>query len=298
VLDIGTGPFALFALVAARAGAKKIYAVEANPEAAARAKDFVAKQEDIPAGVVEVMEGFTTAIDLPEKVDLVCAEIIGAVASEENLVATIKDAQARHMKDPYNPANYIPVSVQTFGAPVSYALHPILAPPRYERLKGQPLRVNCRDKTVQLLSNPQMIEDIRFYEKGLPADRWQSKEPFSFLMDPARFEKNEKEYLKGLENEEMKPEEKESLAKETANSFSGMAFWPRLILDEAGEIVVMSRGPLGEHQKSHWQTLLALMTPTPVPVKAGSTLKITERAQLQSDILSAAKYELDGVIAA
>jgi len=299
VLDIGTGPFALFALVAARAGAKKIYAVEANPEAAARAKDFVAKQEDIAPGVVEVMEGFTTAIELPEKVDLVCAEIIGAVASEENLVGTIKDAQARHMKDPYNPANFIPVSVQTLGAPVSYALHPVLAPPRYERLKGQPLRVNCRDKTVQLLSNPQIIEDIRFSEKGLPSpNRWQRKEPFSFLMDPARLEANEKEYLKGLDSEDMNPEERAALAKSTANSFSGMAFWPRLILDEAGEIVVMSRGPLGEHQKSHWQTLLALMTPTPVPVKAGSTLQITERAELQSDILAAAKYELDGVIAA
>lgn len=214
-------------------------------------------------------------------------------------MATIKDAQARHMKDPYNPANYIPVSVQTFGAPVSYAFHPVLAPPRYEQLKGQPLRVNCRDKTVQLLSNPQIIEDIRFSEKGLPGpDRWQRKEPFEFVMDPARLEVNEKEYLKGLTDEDMKPEEKEALAKSTACSFSGMAFWPRLVLDEAGEIVVMSRGPLGEHQKSHWQTLLALMTPTPVPVKAGSILKITERADLQSDILSAAKYELDGMIAA
>jgi len=34
VLDIGTGPFALLALMAARAGAKKVYAIEANLEAA------------------------------------------------------------------------------------------------------------------------------------------------------------------------------------------------------------------------------------------------------------------------
>ena len=53
VLDIGTGPFALFATVAARAGAKKVYAVEGNPEAADRARAFLAEQEDIPEGVIE-----------------------------------------------------------------------------------------------------------------------------------------------------------------------------------------------------------------------------------------------------
>ena len=54
VLDIGTGPFALFATVAARAGAKKVYAVEGNPEAADRARTFLQEQEDIPEGVIEV----------------------------------------------------------------------------------------------------------------------------------------------------------------------------------------------------------------------------------------------------
>ena len=34
-LDIGTGSLALLALIAARAGAKHVYAIEANPEAAA-----------------------------------------------------------------------------------------------------------------------------------------------------------------------------------------------------------------------------------------------------------------------
>ena len=89
VLDIGTGPFALFATVAARAGAKKVYAVEGNPEAADRARAFLLEQEDIPEGVIEaragvsksscrcphrasepcgeVIDGFSTAVTLPEK---------------------------------------------------------------------------------------------------------------------------------------------------------------------------------------------------------------------------------------
>ena len=43
VLEIGTGPFALLALIAARAGARKVYAIEAQPEAARRARNAIRK---------------------------------------------------------------------------------------------------------------------------------------------------------------------------------------------------------------------------------------------------------------
>ena len=78
VLDLGTGPFCVLALIAATAGAKKVYAVEANPEAARRAKAFIAKCEDPKAsrrdvdglvplkpGLIEVIEGFSTELTLP-----------------------------------------------------------------------------------------------------------------------------------------------------------------------------------------------------------------------------------------
>jgi len=41
VLDLGTGPFALFALIAAKAGAGMVYAIEADPRAAASFRAFV-----------------------------------------------------------------------------------------------------------------------------------------------------------------------------------------------------------------------------------------------------------------
>ena len=78
VLDLGTGPFCVLALIAATAGAKKVYAVEANPEAARRAKAFIAKCEDpnasrrdvdglvpLKPGLIEVIEGFSTELTLP-----------------------------------------------------------------------------------------------------------------------------------------------------------------------------------------------------------------------------------------
>eukprot|EP00435_Cladocopium_sp_Y103_P076239 s154_g83.t2 len=295
VLDIGTGPFALFALVAARAGAKKVYAVEGNPEAAERARNTIAEQEDVPEGVIEVIEGFSTAVTLPEKVDLVCAEVVGAFATQENIVATMQDAQRRHMKDANNPQNYIPSVVQTWTAPVSYALHPVLAPPKFEKLQGQPLTLNPRDRTLELISDPQVLEEINF-AKPLPEGK-QSKS-LNFKISRDRLRSNYDAYYEALTTkEEVKVEDARPLATQTTKSFSGMAIWPRLILDPEAKIVVESRGPKGEHQKSHWPTLLTLMSPTPVPVEPEDTLDITETTELsKGDILVPVKYSFQGTL--
>ena len=48
VVDLGTGPFAVLALSAARAGARKVYAIEASPEAARLARKAVSQATDLP----------------------------------------------------------------------------------------------------------------------------------------------------------------------------------------------------------------------------------------------------------
>jgi predicted RNA methylase len=60
VLDIGTGPFALLALIAARAGAKRVYAIEASSWAARAARSCVALATAVPPGVVTIIEGLST----------------------------------------------------------------------------------------------------------------------------------------------------------------------------------------------------------------------------------------------
>ena len=130
VLDVGTGPYALLALAAARAGAKKVYTIEANGEAARRARDAIRKASDVRYGTIEVIEGFSTTVQLPEKVDVLVAEIAGSIASEEGAIATIRDAQHRLVKRPGDPTSYIPYACQTLGAPASYALHYALGPPQ------------------------------------------------------------------------------------------------------------------------------------------------------------------------
>jgi hypothetical protein len=118
VMDVGTGPFALLALMAA--------------QAAKRARQAVAEAKDVAPGVVEIIEGYSTEVTLPQKADLVLAEIVGSVASEEGLCATILDVQRRHAKRPNDPRSFIPNRVQTWCAPASYALHYALGPPEFD----------------------------------------------------------------------------------------------------------------------------------------------------------------------
>ena len=168
VLDLGTGPFAVLALFAARAGASKVFAVEANPEAAAKARALIASSaaSDIPPGTIEVIEGFSTTITLPEQADLLISEIAGSLASEEGMLATIRDARLRHMKRPWDPRSYIPARVQTLAVPAAYSLH--------HRLNcnwiasGPPVRFACDSPWLLPLATPQLWEDFAFGGEELP----------------------------------------------------------------------------------------------------------------------------------
>jgi len=80
-VDIGTGPFALLAVIAARAGARKVYAIEKNPAVAALARKAVASAQ--LEQKIEVIEGDSTTVQLPERVDFVVSELIGSIAKQE-----------------------------------------------------------------------------------------------------------------------------------------------------------------------------------------------------------------------
>lgn len=311
VLDLGTGPFAIFAIKAAELGAKKVYAIEANKEAAQLARETITKKgyDDI----ITVLEGFSTDISLPnnDKVDLIVAEIIGSIASEEGVVATITDAHKRFAKNPTSAKSWIPTRVQTFGAPASYTLHNIFGPPGFDwsKLDGEPVRFNCRDEGLQLLSNPQVVEDIVFSDI-LNYKSSRGSTVLKFEVDGDRAKANTATLVTELQANQLGKSEATRMADATGNSFSGIAFWPRLILSsdddnsEDGVVTIDSRlYPNGGHQKSHWQTVLPLMKDRPIPVKGGDTISVTVdfdvpngNGSATNDIKTPPSYRLDGSV--
>ncbi|KAL9179374.1 hypothetical protein ACHAXT_008664 [Thalassiosira profunda] len=294
VLDLGTGPFALFAIIAAKNGAGKVYAVEASKEEAKSARETVKKLgwED----KITILEGFSTDITLPDgiKADFAVAEIIGSVASEEGAYATILDAHRRLVKNPTDPKNWIPSRVQTYGAPASYSLQNLFLPPAFDwtRLNGEPVRFNCRDEGLQLLSDPIVVEDVSFADidsKGV------AKKRITYRVDGDRVEGNVQKFREEFKRGRLPQDEADKLAVATANSVSGIALWPRLILSDTVE--VNSRHyPDGGHQRSHWQTVLPIMCPEPVPVKGGDAITVDFDFDVPSSVTKPASYKISGTV--
>jgi hypothetical protein len=96
VLDIGTGIDMNWALAAARAGARKVYAMEALEATYDEAKTAL---EDLPEREqIVLLQGHSSTLDLPERVDVCVSEIIGMIGSSEGVVATLNDARERFLK--------------------------------------------------------------------------------------------------------------------------------------------------------------------------------------------------------
>mmetsp|Transcript_15308 Transcript_15308/g.45887 ORF Transcript_15308/g.45887 Transcript_15308/m.45887 type:complete len:429 (-) Transcript_15308:74-1360(-) len=289
VLDLGTGPYALFARAAMDFGARKVYAVEAVPESAARAREAVALAEAAPQcpvtpGSIEVLEGFSTDVELPEKVDVLISEIAGSIASEEGVYATIVDAQRRFMKRPRDPGSYVPFSYQTLGAPATDLCH--------HSGGADPtapcLRIPSEDATLRMLADPLLVEDIRF--AGDAPANGSVDEALAWRVDPDRVAANEAHFRAILEPNREAVEEDgldvERLARDVSRSLSGIALWPRIVFDEAGTHVYDTRGPTGEQQLSHWPTVLPPLAPRPLPVAPGAVVTATWSTDLRDGQVS------------
>lgn len=59
-----------------------------------------------------------------------------------------------------------------------------------------------------------------------------------------------------------------------------------------------SRGPHGEPQKSHWQTVVALLSARPVLIEPGATLRLRAAVQSGNAINAPTRYELEAELSA
>ena len=123
VVDIGTGDQAHWAIECIRAGAKKAYAIEQNPKAAALAQELVSKLG--LADRITVLVGRSTEINLPELADVCISEILGEIGSAEGAITTLNDAKNRLMK---TGGEFLPERCNTFIAPVQLPTELITSP--------------------------------------------------------------------------------------------------------------------------------------------------------------------------
>ncbi|MFI1918283.1 hypothetical protein [Nocardia sp. NPDC020380] len=116
VVDIGTGADANWAIVAAEAGATQVWAIEALPESAEKARAAVAERGF--TDVITVLTGDSREIELPERADVCVSETVGAIASSEGVCEIFADAKRRLVHD---SAIFIPHRVETVAVPFDYS---------------------------------------------------------------------------------------------------------------------------------------------------------------------------------
>jgi hypothetical protein len=92
VLELGAGRKALWAVCCARAGAKKVYAIEANKRACRAARRFLRSR-----GIdnVRLVCGFSDRVRLPERCDVLVHSLVGDIGSCEGMVRFVEDAKRR-----------------------------------------------------------------------------------------------------------------------------------------------------------------------------------------------------------
>ncbi len=111
VVDIGTGTGVL-AAAAARAGARHVYAIEATSIGKAAEKLFAANGL---SDRITLVPGWSTHVQLPERANVLLAEVIGNDPLEEGVMETFADARKRFLTP---DARIIPSRVRTFALPV------------------------------------------------------------------------------------------------------------------------------------------------------------------------------------
>jgi protein arginine N-methyltransferase 1 len=162
VLEVGTGRKALWAACCARAGATRIYAIEANRRACRAARRHLRSER---LDNVHLICGFSDRVQLPERCDVLVHSLVGDIGSCEGMIRFVEDAKQRLLKP---DALHIPLQSTTYAVltedprlrPAEWALSYVMRGLRpFEGLSfvwffGFPHSA--------ALSEPQVFEDIVF----------------------------------------------------------------------------------------------------------------------------------------
>jgi amino acid adenylation domain-containing protein len=156
VVDIGTGKDAILARFCIQAGAKKVYAIEASQTAYQQAIETIDRL-GLQAKIIPIY-GYSTAVKLPEAVDVCLSEIIGTIGSSEGVAPLLNDARRFLKAD----GCMIPHRCVTKIAAITLP-NELRDNPSFQELTGH--------YTRQIFEHVGQPFDLRLCIKNLPIDR-------------------------------------------------------------------------------------------------------------------------------
>lgn len=114
VIDVGAGTLAL-SLLALRHGAGHVYAIEADPQMAEVAERVIGDNQ--LAGRVTLIQGDARAVRLPDRADVVVAELMGNLGPEEAMADVIAAVARRNLRP---EGRVVPSRLRTWLAPIEF----------------------------------------------------------------------------------------------------------------------------------------------------------------------------------
>lgn len=243
VLDIGTGS-GLLAMMAARAGAKRVIAVEAHPLIAGTAREIIAqnKYDDRISVIAKRSTEVDPASEMPALADVVVAEVLDAGLIGEGMLPTSRDALKRLAKP---GAKIIPASAQIVAQIVTLPQQRLVNPLR--SLNGFDLSAFDKFRNRSAHGNVRLDHELHgTLSEVLPVQRVDFAAPPDWT----------------------RPHTLEWSAPVTkAGTAQALVFWFELWLDEA---IMLSTGPGGAMR--HWGQAVCWL-PQDRSVQPGDMLK-------------------------
>lgn len=166
VADLGTG-LGVLALMAAQAGAARVYAIDNRPALIPVTRRIV--EVNGAADRVRVVEADVRTVEIEEPVDVIVNELIGDFGTDEAIVECVKAFSGRHLKP---GGRLVPSRLRTFLVPVQYGdeFRGIwrrdyygldLRPGSEVACQPEPLLYSLRERPTEL-APPQLLDDAVF----------------------------------------------------------------------------------------------------------------------------------------
>jgi protein arginine N-methyltransferase 1 len=251
VVDIGTGTGVL-AIAAARAGAKRVYAIEASD--IGRTAKTVFEANGV-ADRITLLRRWSTRTTLPERADVLVSEIIGDDPLAEDVLQVTMDARRRLLKP---EARLVPNKVKIFALPVSI--------PREEQTKHIVTEETLRNWRSQYGIDFGPLIQVKndslpaFYIKPQRASDWKALgEPILL----AAIDLSEFSYPISLDNTL-------TIVANAAGKLDGLVMYFELKL---GPTTRLSTAPALADSNNHWRSPVWVLG-SPLPLQYGDRLQV------------------------
>ena len=281
VLDIGAGT-GILSIFAAKAGARKVYAVEATAMAE-RAKLIIAANG--LDGQIEVVRTMVEQLELEEKADVIISEWMGYMLLREAMLDSVVKGRDKWLKE---GGVMFPSHANVYLAPIRWGTHERQSDQHDDAIEDW---YGFVDETKALYDldlnclNEQFEEETKEY--FLQTSHWCELEKHHMVGPATKINSLDLRSCSVDDIQELRSEFELSVTAPGTDHIQGMVGWFDVDFDGSDqnpveEKITLTTGPGPRAEQTHWGQMAFLLHP-PLPVSSGGKIKGSARIYKRGD---------------